>query len=149
MASSDDNDGVTLSVAPGVLDAIEQAEKARKGGAVDSELKGSKPTGETNEETKKKIQGTLDDKAVKQMLDKDSWLDNVVDGLSESAERERDDRSPEENAKLDKVLADLSDLAKKDKGERSSDEVREKYESLFEILEISDEPAVPKEDLER
>ena len=149
-ASSDDNDGVTLSVAPGVLDAIEQAEKARKGGgAVDPELKGSKPTGETNEETKKKIQVTLDDKAVKQMLDKDSWLDNVVDGLSESAERERDDRSPEENAKLDKVLADLSDLAKKDKGERSSDEVREKFESLFEILEISDEPAVPKEDLER
>ena len=148
-ASSDDNDGVTLSVAPGVLDAIEQAEKARKGGAVDSELKGSKPTGETNEETKKKIQVTLDDKAVKQMMDKDSWLDNVVDGLSESAERERDDRSPEENAKLDKVLADLSDLAKKDKGERSSDEVREKFESLFEILEISDEPAVPKEDLER
>ena len=149
-ASSDDNDGVTLSVAPGVLDAIEQAEKARKGGgAVDPELKGSKPTAETNEETKKKIQVTLDDKAVKQMLDKDSWLDNVVDGLSESAERERDDRSPEENAKLDKVLADLSDLAKKDKGERSSDEVREKFESLFEILEISDEPAVPKEDLER
>ena len=149
-ASSDENDGVTLSVAPGVLDAIEQAEKARKGGgAVDPELKGSKPTGETNEETKKKIQVTLDDKAVKQMLDKDSWLDNVVDGLSESAERERDDRSPEENAKLDKVLADLSDLAKKDKGERSSDEVREKFESLFEILEISDEPAVPKEDLER
>ena len=130
-ASSDENDGVTLSVAPGVLDAIEQAEKARKGGVVDSELKGSKPTGETNEETKKKIQVTLDDKAVKQMLDKDSWLDNVVDGLSESAERERDDRSPEENAKLDKVLADLSDLAKKDKGERSSDEVREKFESLF------------------
>jgi hypothetical protein len=151
-ASSDDNDGVTLSVAPGVLDAIEQAEKARKGGgAVDSETKsfGAKPTGETNEETKKKIQVTLDDKAVKQMMDKDSWLDNVVDGLSESAERERDDRSPEENAKLDKVLADLSDLAKKDKGERSSDEVREKFESLFEILEISDEPAVPKEDLER
>ena len=149
-ASSDENDGVTLSVAPGVLDAIEQAEKARKGGgAVDPELKGAKPTGETNEETKKKIQVTLDDKAVKQMLDKDSWLDNVVDGLSESAERERDDRSPEENAKLDKVLADLSDLAKKDKGERSSDEVREKFESLFEILEISDEPAVPKEDLER
>ena len=149
-ASSDDNDGVTLSVAPGVLDAIEQAEKARKGGgAVDPELKGAKPTGETNEETKKKIQVTLDDKAVKQMLDKDSWLDNVVDGLSESAERERDDRSPEENAKLDKVLADLSDLAKKDKDERSSDEVREKFESLFEILEISDEPAVPKEDLER
>ena len=149
-ASSDENDGVTLSVAPGVLDAIEQAEKARKGGgAVDPELKGSKPTAETNEETKKKIQVTLDDKAVKQMLDKDSWLDNVVDGLSESAERERDDRSPEENAKLDKVLADLSDLAKKDKGERSSDEVREKFESLFEILEISDEPAVPKEDLER
>ena len=149
-ASSDENDGVTLSVAPGVLDAIEQAEKARKGGgAVDPELKGAKPTAETNEETKKKIQVTLDDKAVKQMLDKDSWLDNVVDGLSESAERERDDRSPEENAKLDKVLADLSDLAKKDKGERSSDEVREKFESLFEILEISDEPAVPKEDLER
>ena len=150
--SADDSDGVTLTVAPGVLEAIEQAEKARKSGSVpeDVEAFGGESKGETEGAKEgKKIQVTLDDKAVKQMMDKDSWLDNVVEGLSESAARERDERTPEENAKLDKVLADLSDLAKKDKGERSSDEVREKFESLFEILEISDEPAVPKEDMER
>ena len=135
-----------------MLEAIEQAEKARKSGSVpeDVEAFGGESKGETEGAKEgKKIQVTLDDKAVKQMMDKDSWLDNVVEGLSESAARERDERTPEENAKLDKVLADLSDLAKKDKGERSSDEVQEKFESLFEILEISDEPAVPKEDMER
>ena len=121
--SADDSDGVTLTVAPGVLEVIEQAEKARKSGSVpeDVESFGGKPKGETEGAKEgKKIQVTLDDKAVKQMMDKDSWLDNVVEGLSESAARERDERTPEENAKLDKVLADLSDLAKKDKGERSA-----------------------------
>ena len=73
----------------------------------------------------------------------------MVDGLSDSARRDRDERTPEENAKLDKVLEDLSELAKKDAGERSNEEIRAKFDSLFEILEISDEPTVPKEDVQK
>ena len=77
------------------------------------------------------------------------WLDQVVDGLSDSARRDRDERTPEENAKLDKVLEDLSELAKKDAGERSNEEIRAKFDSLFEILEISGEPTIPKEDVQK
>ena len=47
--SADDSDGVTLTVAPGVLEAIEQAEKARKSGSVpeDVEAFGGESKGET------------------------------------------------------------------------------------------------------
>ena len=68
---------------------------------------------------------------------------------SDSARRDRDERTPEENAKLDKVLEDLSELAKKDAGERSDEEIRAKFDSLFEILEIWTEPTVPKEDVQK
>ena len=39
----------------------------------------------------------------------------MVDGLSDTAKKDRSERTDAENAKLDKVLADLSELAKKDK----------------------------------
>ena len=73
----------------------------------------------------------------------------MVGGLSESASRDRGDRTDEENAKLDKVLDELNALATRDKNDRDSDEIREKFDSLFEILEISSEPAVPKADIQR
>jgi hypothetical protein len=36
-----------------------------------------------------------------------------------------------------------------DKDDRSSDEIKAKFDSLFEILEITDDPPVPKEDVEK
>ena len=125
---------VTVSISPAALEALQQAERGRKqGGAppgVDS-FGGPRDTlGEGKEE-------------------KDVWLDQVVDGLSDSASRDRETRTEEENDKLDKVLADLSELAKQDKDARNSEEVRAKFDSLFEILEINDEPAVPKEDVQK
>ena len=119
-----------MSISPNALKALQDAEKARASGKVESgvEAFGKKGLGEE---------------------DDGRWLDQVVDGLSDSARRDRDERTPEENAKLDKVLEDLSELAKKDAGERSNEEIRAKFDSLFEILEISDEPTVPKEDVQK
>ena len=70
-------------------------------------------------------------------------------GLSESAKRDRGDRTEEENAKLDKVLDELNALASLDRADRDSDEIRDKFDSLFEILEINSEPAVSKADVQK
>ena len=129
-AEEAEDGGASVSISPNALKALQDAEKARASGKVESgvEAFGKKGLGEE---------------------DDGRWLDQVVDGLSDSARRDRDERTPEENAKLDKVLEDLSELAKKDAGERSNEEIRAKFDSLFEILEISDEPTVPKEDVQK
>jgi hypothetical protein len=77
-----------VSISPNALKALQDAEKARKGGEGGAAADGDAKS-------------------------KDGWLDSVVDGMSDAAGKDRDERSAEENAKLDRVLADLSDLAKK------------------------------------
>uniref|UniRef100_A0A6U3EJW3 Peptidase M50 domain-containing protein n=1 Tax=Mantoniella antarctica TaxID=81844 RepID=A0A6U3EJW3_9CHLO len=127
---------ISVSISPAALEALRDAESARRdGGAPPPGLGKSSKSPEMGADGKPK--------------DKDAWLNSVVDGLSDSASKDRGDRTDAENAKLDKVLADLADLAKKGKEDRSSDEIRAKFDSLFEILEITDDPPVPPEDVQR
>ena len=129
-AEEAEDGGASVSISPNALKALQDAEKARASGKVDPGVDAFGKKGLGGDEEGR-------------------WLDQVVDGLSDSARRDRDERTPEENAKLDKVLEDLSELAKKDAGERSNEEIRAKFDSLFEILEISDEPTIPKEDVQK
>ena len=80
--------------------------------------------------------------------EEDKWLDTVVGGLSEAARADADKRTPEENAKLEKVLDELKDLAKRPSESRDGNEIRDKFDSLFEILDIVDEPAVSAADVQ-
>jgi len=117
----------SVSISPGALDALQQAERARKAAK----------------------DGDNSSAAGKDGKEGEGWMNNAVDRLSDSASKDREGRSEEENAKLDKVLKELSDLAKKDNASASTEEVKAKFESLFKILEIDNEPAVPKADVQR
>ena len=78
---------------------------------------------------------------------REETLSAVVDVLSSSAKKDRDERTKEENEKLDQVLKDLNDLTKMSKEERDSAEVKAKFESLFEILDVDVSPTMSKEDV--
>ena len=80
---------------------------------------------------------------------REETLSAVVDVLSSSAKKDRDERTKEENEKLDQVLKDLNDLTKMSKEERDSAEVKAKFESLFEILDVDVSPTMSKEDVKR
>ena len=165
-SSSDEGEGVTVTISPDALRALGGKKKDAKAGdandaddAADaSELPKdliARNLAKRERERKEKAAGQPTSAAdagranVIAEGDEDRWLDAVVGGLSESARRDRGDRTDEENAKLDRVLDDLNALARRDAGDRDSDEIREKFDSLFEILEISSEPAVPKADVRR
>ena len=156
-SSSDEGDGVTVTVSP---DALRALGGEKKDAEADDDADASLPKdliarNLEKRERERKAAGkpaSAADAGRADVIaegDEDRWLDTVVGGLSESARRDRGDRTDEENAKLDKVLDDLNALAQRDKDDRDSDEIREKFDSLFEILEISSEPAVPKADVQR
>ena len=107
---------VSVSIAPAALEALQEAEKARKDGKAPEGTKAF--GGEDRDKNGDKIGGKDGDTS------KDGWLTSVVDGLADASKNDREARTPEENAKLDKVLADLTDLAGKGKDARTSDEVK-------------------------
>ena len=165
-SSSDEGDGVTVTISPDALRALGGKKGAKAGLDAENAVEEDdaslpKDLIARNLEKRARAQkqkaadsndaetGTTGRADVIAEGDEDRWLDTVVGGLSESASRDRGDRTDEENAKLDKVLDELNALAKRDKNDRDSDEIREKFDSLFEILEISSEPAVPKADIQR
>ena len=142
--SMDEGDGPKVSISPEAARALgRKKESGDQNNPVDLI---------TRNLEKRKKQG-LDGDSTKQSPiaegDEDRWLDTVVGGLADSARKDKDDRSPEENAKLEKVLDELQDLAKRDPNNRDSDEIREKFDSLFEILDITNEPAVPPADIQK
>jgi hypothetical protein len=158
--SVDENEGVTVTVSPEALRALggkkkndessDEADDENDESAVPKDLIARNL--EKRERAKRREQeggdkeGRLD---VIEPGDEDRWLDTVVGGLSESAKRDRGERTDAENAKLDKVLDELNALASLDTADRDSDEIREKFDSLFEILEINAEPAVSKADVQK
>jgi Zn-dependent protease len=155
--SVDENEGVTVTVSPEALRALggkkkndESSDDENDESAVPKDLIARNL--EKRERAKRREQeggdkeGRLD---VIEPGDEDRWLDTVVGGLSESAKRDRRERTDAENAKLDKVLDELNALANLDRADRDSDEIREKFDSLFEILEINSEPAVSKADVQK
>ena len=165
-SSSDEGDGVTVTISPDALRALGGKKGAKAGLDAENAVEeddASLPKDLIARNLEKRARarkqkaadgndaetGTTGRADVIAEGDEDRWLDTVVGGLSESASRDRGDRTDEENAKLDKVLDELNTLAKRDKNDRDSDEIREKFDSLFEILEISSEPAVPKADIQR
>jgi Zn-dependent protease len=158
--SVDENEGVTVTVSPEALRALggkkkndessDEADDENDESALPSDL--IKRNLEKRERAKRREREDGDKERRLDVIaegDEDRWLDTVVGGLSESAKRDRGDRTDAENARLDKVLDELNALASLDTADRDSDEIRDKFDSLFEILEINSEPAVSKADVQK
>ena len=129
----DDGGGVNVSISPNALKALRDAERAR--------ATGGEKDAATDEAATDEKDGAVDAR--------EETLSAVVDVLSSSAKKDRDERTKEENEKLDQVLKDLNDLTKMSKEERDSAEVKAKFESLFEILDVDVSPTMSKEDVKR